>query len=252
MTSHRYRSMTAHYRQRRKRVFILTLTLTLALAGALVLALGFYLGQRAAFSGMGIDRDTYRAMQLELPVAREQQKVLAGELEVQRTRHEMDRRALEMVRQELAAQKERIAELGEGLRFYTSLMAPGEIASGLSLRNIELVAREEPGRYAYRIVVQQEALKHPLLKGELYAEVFGMLGEEEVSYPLAELSDDSGDGVVALRFRYFQAIEGELVLPAGFEPQGVSVVASSSSPRKAEVTKRYPWQLQERFTHVGK
>ena len=122
MTSHRYRSMTAHYRQRRKRVFILTL----ALAGALVLALGFYLGQRAAFSGMGIDPDAYRAMQLELPVAREQQKALAGELEVQRTRHEMDRRALEMVRQELAAQKERIAELGEGLRFYTSLMAPEE------------------------------------------------------------------------------------------------------------------------------
>ena len=248
MTTRPYHTMTANYRQRRKRVFILILTL----AGALVLALGFYLGQRAAYSGMGIDPDAYRAMQLELPAAREQQKVLAGELQVQRTRHEMDRKALEMVRQELAAQKERIAELGEGLRFYTSLMAPGEIANGLSLRNIELVAREEPGRYAYRIVVQQEARKHPLLKGELSVEVFGLLGEEQLSYPLAELSDDFGDGAVQLRFRYFQAIEGELVLPAGFEPQGVNVVASSSTPRKAEVRKRYPWQLQERFTHVGK
>jgi hypothetical protein len=248
MTTHPYRTMTADYRQRRKRVFILIL----ALAGALVLALGFYLGQRAAHSGMGIDPDAYRAMQQELPVAREQQKVLAGELQVQRTRHEMDRKALEMVRQELAAQKERIAELGEGLRFYTSLMAPEDIANGLSLRNIELVARDEPGRYAYRIVVQQESRKHPLLKGELSAEVFGLLGEEQVSYPLAELSDDFGDGVLQLRFRYFQSIEGELVLPAGFEPRGVSVVASSSTPRKAEVREQYPWQLQERFTHVGK
>jgi hypothetical protein len=248
MTSHRYHSMTAPYRRRRKRVLILIM----ALAGALVLALGFYLGQRAAYSGMDIDPRAYRAMQRELPVARKQQKALAGELQVQRTRHEMDRRALEMVRQELAAQKERIAELGEGLRFYTSLMAPQEIANGLSLRDIELVARDEPGRYAYRIVVQQEARKHELLKGELHVEVFGTLGDEEVSYPLAELSDDLGDGVMQLRFRYFQAIEGELELPAGFEPQGVSVVASSSTPRKAEARKRYPWQLQERFTHVGK
>ncbi|HDY83573.1 MAG TPA: hypothetical protein ENH48_11545 [Halieaceae bacterium] len=249
MTSHRYHLMTTGYRQRRKRVFILIL----ALAGALLLALGFYLGQRAAYSGMGIDLDAYRAMQLELPVAREQQKVLAGELQVQRIRNEVDRRALELVRQELAAQKERIAELGEGLRFYTSLMAPQEIANGLSLRDIELVAREEPRRYAYRIVVQQEARKHELLKGELYAEVFGMLGEEQVSYPMAELSVEFGDDDVhPLRFRYFQAIEGELVLPAGFEPRGVSVVANSSTPRKAEVRERYPWQLQERFTRVGK
>jgi len=247
MISHRYRPMTTHNR-RRSRVFILVS----ALMAILVLALGFYLGQRAARDGMGIDPEAYRAMALELPAAREQLKILASELEVQHTRHEMDRRALEMVRQDLAAQKERIAELGEGLRFYTSLMAPEEITAGLSLRNIELVARDEPGRYAYRIVVQQEARKHELLKGELYAEVFGLLGEEQASYPLAELSDDIEDVAVALRFRYFQAIEGELVLPERFKPQGVSVVSSSSTPRKAEVSERYPWQLRERFTHVGK
>ncbi len=247
MTTHRYHTMTTRYRQRRKRILVLMAVL----ASALVLALGFYLGQRAAYSGMNIDPDAYRAMELELPVARQQQKLLAGELQVQRTRHEVDRRALEMVRQELAAQNERIAELGEGLRFYTSLMAPEEINNGLSLRDIELVARDEPGRYAYRIVVQQESRKHPLLKGELYAEVFGIMGEQQLSYPLAELSDDLEDDVVQLRFRYFQAIEGELALPSGFEPRGVSVVASSSTPRKAEVRERYLWQLQERFTHVG-
>jgi hypothetical protein len=101
-------------------------------------------------------------------------------------------------------------------------------------------------------VVQQETRKHELLKGELSAEVFGTLGEEPASYSLAELSDDIGGSALPLRFRYFQAIEGELILPAGFEPLGVSVVASSSTPRKAEVREQYPWQLQERFTHVGK
>jgi hypothetical protein len=82
--------------------------------------------------------------------------------------------------------------------------------------------------------------------------VFGELGEEQVSYPLSELSADLEESVVALRFRYFQAVEGELMLPEGFEPNGISVVANVSSPRKAEAREQYPWQLQERFTHAGK
>ncbi len=248
MIAPRHRSPTASHRQRRKQLQILVLSV----AAALVLGLGFFLGQRTAYSGLAIDPEAYRVMQQELPAAREQLKALEGELDVQGTRYEVDRRALEMVRRELAAQRERIAGLEEEVRFYQSLMAPSEIAQGLSLRAIELVERQEPGRYAYRIVVQQEARKHELLKGTLYAEVFGELGEEQVSYPLSELSADLGETVVALRFRYFQAIEGELVLPEGFEPNGISVVATVSAPRKAEAREQYPWQLQERFTHVGK
>ena len=209
MTAPRHRSLTVQYRQRRKQLLILVP----AVVAALVLGLGFYLGQRAAYNGVGMDPESYRVMQLELSVAREQLQTLEGDLDVQGTRHEVDRRALEMVRRELAGQKERIADLEEELRFYQSLMAPGEIAQGLSLRAIELVARQEPGRYAYRIVVQQEARKHELLKGTLYVEVVGLLGEEQVIYPLSELSADLEEAEVALRFRYFQSIEGELVLP---------------------------------------
>jgi len=248
MIAPRHRSLTVQYRRRRKQLLILVP----AVVAALVLGLGFYLGQRAAYSGLGMDPESYRVMQLELSVARERLQALQGELDVQGTRHEVDRRALEMVRRELAAQKERIADLDEGLRFYQGLMAPGEIAQGLSLRAIELVSLQEQGHYAYRIVAQQEARKHELLKGILNAQVFGLLGDEQVSYPLSALSADLEEAAVALRFRYFQSIEGELVLPEGFEPTGVSVVATISTPRKAEAREQFPWQVQERFTHVGK
>jgi len=249
MIAPRHRSTTAHNRQRRERRVILLV----ALAAALVLAAGFYLGQRVAYGGMGIEPESYRNMQLELPLARDQVKALGAELKVQRTLNEVDRRALEIVRRDLAAQKERIADLEEGLLFYRSLMAPGDITHGLSLREIEIVEREEPGRYAYRIVVQQEALKHELIRGQLTVEVLGLLDGEQVGYPLAELADDVvEEAALALRFRYFQAIEGELLLPAGFEPRVVSVSAVIKTPIKADVGERFPWQVQEKFTHVGK
>lgn len=219
---------------------------------ALVLFAGFYLGQRAAYSGMGLDPATFQQMEQRLPLLTSEISRLQGEMEVQLTRHEVDRQALEMVRREIVSQKEQLAVLEEGLLFYRSLMAPGEIAQGLSLRPVELVPLEVPGRYAFRIVAQQEARKHNLLKGELSAEVVGLLDGEEVSYPIAQLSDDVDGLDVPLRFRYFQSIEGELELPQGFEPKSVNLAARASSPRKSEVRVQYPWLVQERFSHVGK
>lgn len=234
--------------RRYRRVQVLVATLLLAV----VLLAGFYLGQRAAYSGMGLDPEVYRSMERELEAAAVTAAQLRAELDVQQARHEMDQQALELVRREIAAQKEQIAAQEEGLLFFKSLMAPGEIAQGLSLRPPELVALEEPGRFAFRIVAQQEARKHTLLKGDLSAELNGLLADQEVSYSLAELSDDLEPGKLPLRFRYFQSIEGELVLPEGFEPRSLSLVAIASSPRKMEVREQFPWQVQEKFTHVGK
>ena len=41
-------------------------------------------------------------------------------------------------------------------------------------------------------------------------------------------------------------------LPEGFEPVSINVVATATTPRKTEVREQFPWQVKERFTHVGK
>lgn len=225
----------------------LQVVLALLLAG-LVLFCGFWLGQAAVYSGYGIDPARHRAQAVALEQARQQLEVLRRELDMAEVRRDVDREALEMVRRELARQNERIASLEEGVRFYRGLMAPGELSEGFSLRGLELVPRETAGRYAYRIVAQQEASEHHLLQGELYAEVRGSQGGEAKVLPLAELSPDLASRVVPLRFRYFQSIEGELQLPEGFQPEAVSVVATIKSPQAAEVSESYPWKLQRYFT----
>jgi hypothetical protein len=217
-----------------------------------VLGIGFYLGQSATYSGLGIEPARYRALLASETERQGELEVLQAELDMQKIRNEVDRGALELVRSDIASQKQELAELEEGLQFYRSLMAPGEIAQGLSMRPIELVQRDMPGTFGYRIVAQQEARKHATVRGELYVEVFGRLGEESVSYPLSKLSDDLESNVVTLRFKYFQSIEGEMSLPEGFEPVSINIVATATAPREAEVREQFPWQVQERFTHVGK
>ena len=247
MTRSRYRSSLSRVSARRRLQVIAA-----ALLAAVILAAGFYLGQLAAYSGMGIDPELYRQLRAEQPKLQQQIQALETELATQRSRNQVDRAALELLRSDLASQKSEIVDLEEGLRFYRELMAPGELAQGLSLRSPELVPIDGERRYAFRIVAQQEARKHETLKGTLYAEVFGLLDGEQVTYSLADLSDDLDKAVLPLRFRYFQAIEGELSLPAGFDPRFINVTASATSPRKAEAREQYPWQVKEKFTHVGK
>jgi len=228
------------------------MVLAITLSVGVTLAAGIYIGQRAAYSDMGVDPQRYRQLQQALPEAQRAAQKLKRRLSAADTRHQVDRAALELVRQDLAQQQEQIADLDEGLRFYRSLMAPGEIAQGFSLRGIELVARDKPGRYGYRIVVQQEARKHETMRGKLQVHLLGLQESQSVSYSLAALTDDMENNDIPLRFRYFQAIEGELALPEGFQVQTIDVLATVTSPRKLEVGELYPWQIQEKFTHVGK
>jgi len=239
--------------RRRKLVVVLALAVLLAV----VLAVGFYLGQLAVHSGMGKNPMSFRALRGELFAARdelaEREAELEAELEVLRTRHAVDRAALEIVRSDLAANNEEIASLEEGLNFYRSLMAPGDLDEGLSIRSIELVAGAEPQHVSYRVVLlQQQSGKHQMVNGKVSVTVVGVMAGETHEYPLSALSDDIEDSAIAMSFRYFQSVEGELTIPEGFEPHSVHVVASATTPSKIEIGEDFPWQLQERFTHVGK
>jgi hypothetical protein len=168
-----------------------------------------------------------------------------------RTRLEIDEAALELVRLELAAQQETIAELEKGMRFYKSLMAPEEITEGLSVRSIDLKPGLDERRFQFRILVQQSARKHSLLTGTLNIELIGTVNGEEVEYNLTDLSEQVPGAGIRLRFKYFQAIEGELELPAGFTPQMMRASAQSTKPRRAEFTRDFAWSVQEKLSHVG-
>ncbi len=167
------------------------------------------------------------------------------------TRMEVDSAALEIVRLELAAQQETIAELERGIRFYKSLMAPGELAEGLIIRSMDIAPTEHGNIYQFRVLVQQNARKQELVSGVLKVQVLGVIAGEERQFDLSELSQQVPNTDIRLRFKYFQAIDGELMLPEGFFPTMLRVSAVSSGQGQTEVVEQFPWAVQERLSHVG-
>jgi hypothetical protein len=167
------------------------------------------------------------------------------------TRVEVDAAALELVRKELAQQQQAVAELEQGIRFYRSLMAPEELQGGLGIRGIDLSVGLLPGHYQFRLLVQQQARKHELISGTVRVRILGELDGGQREFELSELSEQVPRPDIKFKFKYFQAIDGELVLPDGFQPGRIVVDAHADRPRVMDASQEFSWPPRGSNNHVG-
>ena len=75
--------------------------------------------------------------------------------------------------------------------------------------------------------------------------VWGPRDDELVIIPLRDISAEQDELDIRLRFRYFQNIEGELVLPEGFEPERVQIAAVETSPIEKTLDQDFSWVVGE-------
>ncbi len=154
---------------------------------------------------------------------------------------EVDQMASEEVRGEVIELRQQIASLEADISFYRGLMAPGESNSGLALGDITLRPVGNNGRYRFKFVVQQIATNHQILNGVLNVDLVGRSDGEQVRLPLYQVSSDYDSADIKLRFKYFQNIEGELVLPEGFEAHSLELTAQSSGGNSQRTQRSYGW-----------
>lgn len=158
---------------------------------------------------------------------------------------EVDRKASEGVRNEVLELKSEIAALQEDISFYRGLMSPTDNARGLTIGSLNVISTGASRQYEYKLVVQQLATKHELLSGSLQFTIVGRQGEELVTLPLKDVSDNVSSKNIKLRFKYFQTIEGRISLPASFEPERIELVAKSTGREPVVVEKKFGWLVQE-------
>ncbi|MEE8057723.1 MAG: DUF6776 family protein [Pseudomonadales bacterium] len=158
---------------------------------------------------------------------------------------DIDRQAVDNVRAVVREHKQTITGLNEKISFYKGLMAPTERERGLGIRSWEVYPTGDPQRFQFKLVMQQLALKHTVLKGDVTVELVGRQAEQELSFSLDILSEQVEGGNIKLRFKYFQYIDGELKLPEGFVVQRVDIVARATVPKAVRVEKHYGWIVQK-------
>ncbi|MFI2811769.1 MULTISPECIES: DUF6776 family protein [Microbulbifer] len=170
---------------------------------------------------------------LRLRVATAEQSLAIGE------------QADEKVRAELVEKENRIAELKQEISFYRGLMAPDDDGDGVSIGRFSLSQMADERRYQFKLLVQQSATRHSVVTGHATFTVVGSQDGQPKRYPLSALSQQVDSEKIALRFKYFQNIEGELQLPHGFEPEGVELLLKSSARKGFNIEQRYGWLVQK-------
>jgi hypothetical protein len=154
---------------------------------------------------------------------------------------EIDDKANEEVRHTIESLQDDIAELNEEISFYKGVMLPNVANKGLRIERLD-VSSSVPGRVKYSLMLTQVVDKHDYVQGGVQISVHGQDGDNEKSFKLSELDQEKSEAI-RFRFRYFQNINGELLLPEGFEPREVMIVAQSSGSNGQRLEKKFDWPL---------
>jgi hypothetical protein len=156
----------------------------------------------------------------------------------------VDKQALQNVQQTILGLREKISQLEEDVLFYKQIMSPENDESGLVIGQLDLVATDVPGTIRYKMELKQQGNNENLIDGYANINVLGMRNSQEISIPLHELSESEQETDIRLQFRYFQNIEGELVLPEDFEPTKVQILAVAEGDNAKTVQKSFGWIVE--------
>ena len=185
------------------------------------------------------ERDEISRQLAEAEIAMEQMRQRIANLTVG---GEIDDKATEEVRQTIEALQEQIAQLNEEISFYKGVMLPNVANKGLRIERLDLTSNAS-GRVKYSLLLTQVVDKHDYVQGGVQISLLGQEGDQEKRFMLSEL-DQEKDEAIRFRFRYFQNINGELMLPDGFEPREIMIVAQSSGSNAQRLEKRFDWPLK--------
>ena len=157
---------------------------------------------------------------------------------------EIDLQADVGVQQTILDLQTQLARVQEEVQFYKGVMLPKVEDKGLRIERLRVENSGEPNRFKYNLLLTQVVNKYDYVQGDVEINLVGDEDNLGSNLPLGDISTQDQDSI-RFRFRYFQNIDGELMLPDGFTPKEVMVVAQSTGRSSQRLERRFTWQVGE-------
>lgn len=214
--------------------------LWLLLAGT-VFSVGILLGMQLFDQAM-VDK---RQQADELEVLQVQLDEISQKLTNAELASNVDRAALEYVRQLVASLQSEMAVDEEELGLYRNLLQEGGSESGLLIGELLLKRRSEQEGIAYRLVVQQKEKKLKRIKVSIKVDVVGVQDGKEVTIGLENFDDQLEQLPIKTEFKYFHVVEGVLTIPSGFQPRVIAVSIMKVGVSGSRVERQFDWRVDD-------
>jgi len=128
-------------------------------------------------------------------------------------------------------------QLEAELQFYRNIMAPELAKEGLTIADFELLDSKVPDSSRFKLVLTQAGKQEQFIKGKVELKLTGVLNGEQKTFAFSELGTFQAKHF-QFQFRYFQNIEGEIVLPQGFTAEQVTISAKTQGLRKNQAAEK--------------
>ncbi len=203
----------------------------------LLLAWGAYeLGQWRA----GYNKLAALQLQGELGNLRDENRALGEQVTVLERTRLIDNESAEEVRTSLVELQAEILELREEIDFYRGIISPADRQAGLEVQSFKLSEGGEKGLYHYDLVMTQVLINQRQISGTVKVFVQGVQASEPVTLDFKKLSPNNSV-TESFKFRYFQALAGDIRLPEGFVARAILVEVTSGG---SSINKTFPWNIQ--------
>lgn len=221
--------------KRKRRLFFIT---GVVIMGAVSFLLGNYqIRQQHEKVVQQLDRLSEEYALLQKSEASFRQQVLNLE-----SGRNIDNVAQQEIQGTIKEYKETIEQLKKDVSFYQSIMAPSENIKGLQVQNVDLQKTNDDKRFSYKIVLAQVADNKRYISGLVAINVVGMKDGAKLILPLRDVSEDQSSLGIKFKFKYFQDITGELILPSDFVPESIQVVAQADGKKASKLERSYIWR----------
>ncbi|HSN70318.1 MAG TPA: DUF6776 family protein [Steroidobacteraceae bacterium] len=225
----------------RQRALIATGIVALILALYAAYEWGRFDGGYDRIESARVERETasrLKALEQENELLRAQ----VASVEVSR---KIEAEAYREVERTLADLQAEVLRQDEELTFYRGIVSPEDGLKGLRIQRFEVAPGADERRYLLRLVLVQSLRQDKIVSGDVRIEFEGLREGQPATLPLGDAATlKRRDGRLAFSFRYFENLEQEVVLPAGFDPTAVNVEVRAA--RQDPIRQTFPWQVEVR------
>ncbi len=129
------------------------------------------------------------------------------------------------------------------LAFYRGIVAQGAGAIGVKVDQLHISQGTKPQKFVLHVALVRSVRPDNVAVGSLGVMLDGTAEEgKAVSIELSQVTPGK-QHELPYNFRYFQNLDQEVALPAGFQPARVAIEVRSSKKDVAPATQTFPWAV---------
>jgi len=136
-----------------------------------------------------------------------------------------------------------VARQTQELAFYRGIVAQGATAVGVKAQTVHISVGSKPQRFMMHVALVRSVRPDSVAVGSIALSVDGTGADgKPITLDLPALTPGKLKELV-FNFRYFENLDQEVILPAGFKPEKLAVEVRSNKKDVAPASQSFPWTV---------